>query len=227
MKQSRPTLDNFQRAIKIIHILRRATESLPRPMVDTIIETFGNKPYLVLISCLLSLRAKDTTTLPVCLNLFQIVQTPFQMVALPLAELEHIIFKSGFYRQKARTLKFVSQVLVDQFHGKVPKDKEALLAIKGIGDKTANLVLYKAFNIPALFVDTHVHRVSNRLGLIKTKTPKETQKALEKLLPSKYWGEYAHLIVTWGQNVCVPISPFCSKCALFDVCERVGVKRSR
>lgn len=217
----------MQRAIKVIHVLRRATRSLPKPMVDTIVNEYGNKPYLVLISCLLSLRAKDITILPVCRDLFSHAQTPTQMLALPLASLEKIIFKSGFYRQKSKTLKHVSKELLEHFGGKVPDIKHELMSIKGIGAKTANLVLYKAFNIPALFVDTHVHRVSNRLGLIKTKTPKETQKVLEELLPKKYWGEYAHLIVTWGQNICVPISPFCSKCAIFDLCERVGVKRSR
>ncbi len=220
-------MDNVQRAIKIIHVLRRATRSLPKPMVDTIIEEYGNKPYLVLISCLLSLRAKDTATLPICRDLFTLVQTPEQMLVIPLAKLEKLIYKTGFYRQKARTLKHVSQELLEHFDGIVPNVKHDLMSIKGVGPKTANLVLYKAFHIPALFVDTHVHRVSNRLGLIKTKTPKETQKALEELLPRKYWGEYAHLIVAWGQNICVPISPFCSKCAIFDLCQRVGVKRSR
>ncbi len=208
-------------------MLKKKVKSLPEPMVDVIITHHGTDPYLILISCLLSLRAKDTTTLPVCLNLFDQITTPEQMIKIPLHELEKLVYKTGFFRQKARTLKSVSVDLLQRFEGKVPNDKKLLESIKGVGAKTAGLVLYKAFQISALIVDTHVHRVSNRLGIVKTKTPAQTYKELETVIPQKYWGEWSHLLVIWGQNICVPISPFCTKCAISDLCPRIGVKRFR
>lgn len=216
-----------QRAIKIVHVLRRVVRDLPDSMVDIIIQDYGKNTYFILISCLLSLRAKDITILPVCRDLFREASTPEAMIRLSLTRLQKIIFKSGFYRQKAKTLKAVSQELIDRFGGIVPHTASELLSIKGIGQKTAHLVLYKAFDRSTVFVDTHVHRLSNRLGLVATKTPDQTRQALERLLPERYRGEYCHLLVRWGQNICVPISPFCSRCALYDLCPRKGVVRHR
>lgn len=159
--------------------------------------------------------------------IFKRAKTPKSLLKLSLSEIEKIIYSVGFYKNKAKQIKHISQELVDRFGGKVPETYEELISIKGIGPKTANLVLSQGYGKPAIIVDVHVHRVSNRLGIIKTANVKETQGALEALLPQKYWNEYSQLIVTWGQNICGPISPFCSKCPLFDICKRVGVTRSR
>lgn len=198
-----------------------------QPMVFTISDEFGKNPFLILISCLLSLRAKDTTTLPICRILFKKAQTPEEILAIPLPKLEKIIYKTGFYKRKAKQLHLVSKEILERFGGVVPKTERELLSIKGVGIKTANLVLAEAYDIPAICVDTHVHRISNRLGIVKTKTPDATEKALKLVLPKKYWREWNRLLVMWGQNICVPVSPFCSKCAIYDYCDRVGVTRSR
>ena len=216
-----------KRAIEVIKILRVATKDMTPALTHSIKKEFGHDPFLILISCLLSLRAKDVVTLPGSRELFKIAKTPQEITNIPIKKLEKIIYKIGFYRNKAKTLHNVSSELIKRFNGKVPDSRKDLLSIKGIGIKTANLVLGEAFNVPAICVDTHVHRVSNRLGLIKTKTVEETEKALEKLLPKKYWIEWNPLIVKWGQNICVPISPKCSECAIYNLCQRVGVKKHR
>lgn len=196
-------------------------------MTTSIILLFGRDPFLVLISCLLSLRTKDTVTLPVSIQLFKRVQSPEELLSLSDQEIEQLIYPVGFYRRKARLLKTVCKDLIDRFGSKVPNTEKELLSIKGVGRKTANLVLGEGFGIPAICVDTHVHRITNRLGLAQTTTPEETENALKKILPKVYWVEFNRLLVIWGQNICVPISPFCSKCALYDLCERKGVKKNR
>lgn len=200
---------------------------MEQPASSVIVERYGQDPYLVLISCLLSLRTKDTVSLPASIRLFKEAKTPRQMLKVPISKIEKLIYPTGFYHRKAKILHEVSQDLLNRFKGKVPADLDQLLSIKGVGRKTANLVLGVAFNIPAICVDTHVHKVSNRLGLVKTKTTEETEMELMKILPQEYWIEYNHLIVQWGQNICVPISPFCSKCAIANLCPRVGVTKHR
>ena len=197
------------------------------PASVSIVKHYGKNPYLILISCLLSLRTKDTVSLPASQRLFNYAKTPQQMLALPTTKIEKLIYPTGFYHRKAELLHTVSKDLLERFDGNVPANLDDLLSIKGIGRKTANLVLGVAFDIPAICVDTHVHRVSNRLGLVKTKTTDQTETELKKILPEKYWVEYNHLLVVWGQNICVPISPFCSKCAIADLCPRVGVTQHR
>lgn len=216
-----------KKALEVIEILRVATRGMQPTLSQSIKDDFGDDPFLILVSCLLSLRAKDVITLPICRDLFKVAKTPQKILDIPLNKLENIIYKSGFYKTKAKTLHSVSEDLLQRFKGKVPKTKKELLSIKGIGIKTANLILGEAFGIPAICVDTHVHKVSNRLGVIKTKTPEQTEKALEELLPKKHWIEWNPLIVKWGQNICVPISPWCSKCKLYDLCQRVGVTKRR
>jgi len=211
----------------IVKILQKSVKPFTPPLIDTVSHEFGHDPFLILIACLLSLRAKDITTVHVCRDLFKRVRTPKALLAIPLSELEKIVFRTGFYKTKARVLHEVSQELIDRFKGKVPDTSEALLSIKGVGLKTANLVLGCAFGKPAICVDTHVHRISNRLGLIKTKTPEQTEQALQKVLPKKYWTVWNNVLVVWGQNVCVPISPKCSTCAIRAQCKRVGVGKSR
>ena len=220
-------MDKKERAIRIIHLLRKATKKMEQPASLSIINQYGRDPYLVLISCLLSLRTKDTVSLPASQRLFEHAKTPRQMLGLPIKQIEKLIYPTGFYHRKARLLHTVSQDLLDRFKGKVPANLEDLLSIKGVGRKTANLVLGVAFEIPAICVDTHVHRVSNRLGLVKTKTTDETEQELKKILPPEYWIEYNHLLVMWGQNICVPVSPKCSQCVLLPICPQVGVTRYR
>ena len=220
-------MDEKERAIRIIHLLRKATKGMEQPASVSIIQQYGRDPYLVLISCLLSLRTKDTVSLPASQRLFEHAKTPSQMLALPITKIEKLIYPTGFYHRKAHLLHTVSQDLLDRFKGKVPADLEDLLSIKGVGRKTANLVLGVAFEIPAICVDTHVHKVSNRLGLVKTRTTDETEQELKKILPPEYWIEYNHLMVVWGQNICVPISPKCSQCVLLPICPQIGVTKHR
>jgi endonuclease-3 len=216
-----------QRLMKILELLREHTSDMTPPMVLSLIQFYGKDPYLILMSCLLSLRSKDSATWPVCKQLFKRAKTPEQLLALPVTELEKIIYSIGFYKNKARTLRAVSKEILDRFSGKVPDTEEELLSLPGVGRKTANLVLARAFDKPAICVDVHVHRISNRLGIVSTKTPEETELALQKIVPVEAWSSINDLLVMWGQNICVPVSPYCSKCALFDLCERVGVTKSR
>lgn len=220
-------VDKKERAIRIIQVLRKATQGIEQPASVNIVDQYGQDPYLVLISCLLSLRTKDTVSFPASQRLFEHAKTPVQMLKLPINSIEKLIYPTGFYHRKAFLLHEVSRDLLERFKGEVPQTENELLSIKGVGRKTANLVLGVAFNIPAICVDTHVHRISNRLGLVKTKTTDETEAELKKLLPPEYWTEYNHLLVMWGQNICVPISPKCSQCAIFNLCPRVGVTRHR
>jgi endonuclease-3 len=184
-------------------------------------------PFKILIACLLSLRAKDETTERISKNLFKIANTPEKLVKLPTEKLEEIIYSTGHFRKKARSLKHVSQELINRFNSKVPATKEELLSIKGIGPKTANIVLNFAFQKPTLPIDTHCHRIPNRLGWVKTKTPEKTELALEKILPEKHWMEFNAIFVLFGRTICLPISPKCSECPVNKLCPRLGVLRSR
>lgn len=220
-------VDKKERAIRIIQILRKATMGMEQPASVNIVKKYGQDPYLVLISCLLSLRTKDTVSFPASVRLFEHAKTPQQMLKLSIKTIEKLIYPSGFYRRKAHLLHEVSRDLLNRFGAKVPHTEQELLSINGVGRKTANLVLGVAFDIPAICVDTHVHRISNRLGLVKTKTTDETEQELKKILPLEYWIEYNHLLVQWGQNICVPIAPHCSKCAISHLCPKVGVTKRR
>ena len=195
----------------------------------TTLNRMRKKPdeFKILISCLLSLRAKDETTERISKELFKIADTPEKIAKLPTKKLEKIIFSTGHYKKKAQVLKHVSKVLIKEHKSKVPKTKEELLAIKGIGPKTANIVLAFAFGKQVLPIDTHCHRVPNRLGWVKTKTPEQTEKELEKILPKKYWNEFNAIFVQFGREICQPVSPWCSKCPVRKYCPRIGVVRSR
>lgn len=199
---------------------------LPDPSVTLVGKTFKS-PFLVLISCLLSLRTKDTTTLPICEKLFAKFDTVEAFLRLKPEELERWIYPVGFYKTKARTIIEICRRLKDEFNSQVPDDLDVLLTFKGVGRKTANLVLTEGFGKLGICVDTHVHRISNRLGYIKTKTPDETEFALRKRLPRPFWIEYNALLVTWGQNICKPISPLCQNCPVKELCQRKGVTVSR
>jgi endonuclease-3 len=225
VKQS--VAEKRQKAVAIVTLLRKATANMEKPAVSHVVERYGRDPYLILISCLLSLRAKDTVSLPIALKLFTRAKTPQEMIKIPRPELEKLFFSIGYYRQKAKAVHEVSQQLIEQFNGIVPHTREELLSLKGVGIKTANLVLGEGFGIPAICVDIHVHRISNRFGLVDTKTAEQTEVALQEILPKEYWIEFNHLLVMWGQNICVPVSPFCSRCVLSDICPKKGVMRRR
>ena len=195
-----------KRISNIIRFLRAKTQYLERPAATKIVEKYGRDPYLILISCLLSLRTRDTVSYPASARLFEKAKTPRSMLKLSPETIEKLIYPVGFYRNKARSILSVSAELLKRFKGKVPETSENLLSIKGVGLKTTNLVLSEAFRIPAICVDTHVHRISNQIGLVHTKTPEETEKKLMEILPKRYWREFNPLLVMWGQNR-GPIAP--------------------
>ncbi|MDP3027079.1 MAG: endonuclease III [Nanoarchaeota archaeon] len=183
--------------------------------------------FKILISCLLSLRAKDETTERISEELFKIADTPQEIAKISTKKLEKIIFSTGHYHKKARTLKHVSKELIKRFNSQVPDKKEDLLSIKGIGPKTANIVLNFAFNQLVIPVDVHVHIVANRLGWVNTKTAEKTEPALEKILPKKYWNEINSIFVLFGREICQTFSPKCSICPINQYCPRIGVVRNR
>ena len=195
----------------------------------TTLNRMRKKPnaFKILISCLLSLRTQDKNTEIASKKLFRVADTPRKITKLKIKRLEKLIYSSGHYKKKARTLKHVSDEIIKRFNGKVPNTKEELMSIKGIGPKTANIVLNFAFDKEVLPIDTHCHRIPNRLGWVKTKTPEKTEKDLEKTLPKKYWKEFNGIFVLFGKTICQPISPFCSKCPINKYCPRIGVNRSR
>ncbi len=212
---------------EVIEKLRKATGGMVEPMSISIVQKYGRDPFLVLVSCLLSSRTKDTVTLPASMRLFALALIPQKMLTLSLHELEKAIYPVGFYRQKAVHIKKLCFLLISHYDGMVPADFTELTSLPGVGPKTANLVMGVGFGIPAICVDVHVHRICNRLGLCITKTPQETEKVLKEIIPKDYWIELNRLLVMWGQNVCVPVSPYCSRCVLQDVCVRKGVTVSR
>jgi len=184
-------------------------------------------PYKILIACLLSLRTQDKNTKTASQKLFAVADTPEKILKIPIKKLEKLIFSSGHYKKKARTLKSVSKELIEKYNSKVPNNKEKLLSIKGVGPKTANIVLAFAFGKNVLPIDTHCHRIPNRLGWIKTKTPEQTEKELEKILSKKYWKEFNAIFVQFGKKTCQPISPWCSKCPIKKYCPRQNVNKKR
>lgn len=188
----------------------------------------GNStPFEILISCLLSLRTRDEVTDEVSRDLFKIAKTPKEILKISDKELKKIIFKTGHFNKKAEILKSVSRELIRKFNGEVPKNYDELISIKGIGPKTANIVLAFAFGELVLPIDVHCHRIPNRLGWIKTKTPKETEKKLEQILPKKFWKDFNSAFVQFGREICLPVSPKCSECPVKKDCKRVGIKKSR
>ena len=182
-------------------------------------DTF-NDPYLVLISCILSLRTNDRTTYPATLRMLELAKTPHEMKAVKADDLAKAIYPVGFYENKAKQIIELSRQIDEELGGVVPDEIEDLIKFNGVGRKTANLVLSRGFNKPAICVDVHVHRIFNRLGYVNTKTPEETEFALRKKLPVKYWIDINTLMVTHGQNVCKPIKPNCSVCPIAGHCAK-------
>lgn len=207
----------------VVRILKREIRQWPVPALAKYVES----PFTTLISCILSLRTQDKTTFAASDRLFAIAQTPESMLAVPQKTIERAIYPVSFFRTKARTIHAICEQLRSRFDGKVPSDLDALLSLPGVGRKTANIVVTLAFRKPGIAVDTHVHRISNRLGYIRTKTPEKTEMALRRKLPPRYWIVFNDLLVAYGQNLCKPISPHCSMCKIATYCRRLGVKTSR
>jgi len=190
----------------IARLRAKAPEWNPTVLAEVADET-ERDPFRILIACLLSLRTKDETTGPAAERLFALARAPEVMLRLTPRRIERAIFPVGFYRTKARVIRGVCRDLLARFGGKVPGDLDALLTLKGVGRKTANLVVTMGFGRPGICVDTHVHRISNRLGFVRTKSPEQTEQALRKKLPRRHWIELNDLLVAFGQNVCQPLSP--------------------
>ncbi len=202
---------------KVVQILKDAKQT--RSEFVDLMDTF-NDPYLVLISCILSLRTNDRTTYPATLRMLELAKTPREMKGIGVKELAEAIYPVGFYENKAKQIIELSRQIDEELGGVVPDEIEDLIKFKGVGRKTANLVLSRGFNKPAICVDVHVHRIFNRLGYVNTKTPEETEFALRKKLPVKYWIDINTLMVTHGQNVCKPIKPNCSVCPIAGYCAK-------
>ena len=210
----------------VIRALKKVVPEWDVPAVTLVAET-SHDPFRVLISTVLSLRTKDETTAVASGRLFQLADNPKDMLGLSEKEIIKAIYPVGFYRTKAKNILDICDTLVNKYDSDVPDDLEELLELKGVGRKTANLVLTLGYNKHGICVDTHVHRISNRLGYVNTKTPNETETALRKKLPKKYWIDYNSLLVAFGQHLCRPVSPICSACPVSYYCDRVGVVMSR
>ncbi len=197
------------------------------PAVGQIADEPGERPFRTLVSTILSLRTKDAVTIEASRRLLRRASTPREIVTLSAAEIEKLIYPVGFYRTKAKALLKTCQILIHQYDGRVPDTIEELLKLPGVGRKTANLVVTVGYDDYGICVDTHVHRICNIWGYVKTKTPEETEFALREKLPRRYWKTFNDILVTFGQNLCVPVSPWCSRCPVRRDCPRIGVKRSR
>ena len=216
--------DQIHAAIKI---LRREIRQWQEPVVGVVARESARDPFRILISCLLSLRTKDKTTSEASARLFALAHTPAALLKLSQRRIERAIYPVGFYRTKAKAIHAICRRLLEVYEGKVPPSIDELITLAGVGRKTANLVVTVGYQKPGICVDIHVHRISNRWGYVKTRTPEETEQALRARLPKRYWITFNDLLVPYGQNLCQPVSPFCSRCKLIDMCDRVGVVRSR
>jgi endonuclease-3 len=203
---------------KAFIILKKESKNWNAPVV-AFMGRNGNDPFKILISTILSLRTKDQTTAQASDRLFKVADTPEKILKLSEKEIEELIYPVGFYRNKAKIIKEISKILVEKFNSKVPDDLETLLSFKGVGRKTANLVLSEGFGKPAICVDVHVHRISNRVGLVKTKNPEETEFKLMEILPKKYWKDINFVLVAFGQTICKPVKPKCNQCPIIKYCE--------
>lgn len=211
---------------RVLRVLRREAPGWNAPIVS-FIAVQHRDPFRTLISCILSLRTQDATTAAASMRLYEQAHTPETILALSSKKLERLIFPVGFYRTKVRVIRGICRDLIDKFNGRVPDEIDQLLTLKGVGRKTANLVVTEAYGKPGICVDTHVHRISNRWGLVRTKTPEKTEMALRAVLPPMHWLEYNGILVAFGQTICHPTSPWCSRCKIEAMCPKLGVLRSR
>ena len=210
--------------IPAVHrILKREFEKGRAPIIE-LIQAQTKDPFKVLVATILSSRTKDETTAAATRRLFAEVETLEDLQRISQGKLEKLIFPVGFYRVKSKQLKALPKALEKHFDGIIPSTVEALCELPGVGRKTANLVVSVAFDLPAICVDVHVHRISNRMGLLRTKTPLDTEMTLRKILPKRYWQSWNRFLVSFGQTICKPIGPQCNECPLHPHCDRVGVK---
>jgi endonuclease-3 len=216
--------DEIHEAIRLV---KQEVRRWQEPVLGVVAKQSNRDPFLILISCLLSLRTKDKTTREASDRLFALAHTPTSILKLPLKKIERAIYPVGFYRTKAKSIHQICHQLIDEHGGRVPDSIDELVTLPGVGRKTANLVVTVGFQKPGICVDVHVHRISNRWGYIKTKTPEESEQALRRKLPKEYWITCNDLLVPYGQNLCFPVSPLCSRCKLSGLCDRVGVTKSR
>ena len=207
--------------------LRKHRRGAAPASVTEISENHASDPFRVLVSCIISLRTKDEVTSAASERLFSLADTPEKLVRIPESKIAKAIYPAGFYKTKAATLRQISGELIARFEGSVPSRIEDLLSLKGVGRKTANLVITLGHGKPGICVDTHVHRITNRWGLVRTKNPEETEYALREVLPRRYWIPINDLLVVYGQQTCRPVSPYCSNCTLSDLCLKVGVLKNR
>lgn len=212
---------------QIIRILKTASRRFKTPFVTEASARLHKDPYSVLVSCILSLRTKDEITRATATRLLKAAPIPEKLARLSAKEIEKTIYPAGFYRRKAVVLKEIAEKLISVYSSKVPDGIDELLKLKGVGRKTANLVVTMGFNKPGICVDAHVHRITNRWGFVSTKNPDETELALRGKLDKRYWIRFNGLLVTYGQNICKPISPLCSQCGISKLCARKGVGKSR
>lgn len=210
-----------------LRIVKREIRQWEEPVLGVVARESNRDPFRILISCLLSLRTKDKTTNEASVRLYALAHRPATMLALPLRKIERAIYPVGFYRTKAKSIHAICRRLLDVYGGTVPESIDELVTLSGVGRKTANLVVTVAYGKPGICVDIHVHRISNRWGYVKTKTPEETEQALRRKLLAQHWITFNDLLVPYGQHLCQPVSPFCSQCKLTEYCDRVGVKKSR
>ena len=210
-----------------LRIVKREIRQWEEPVLGVVARESNRDPFRILISCLLSLRTKDKTTNEASVRLYALAHQPATMLVLPLRKIERAIYPVGFYRTKAKSIHAICRRLLEVYGGTVPESIDELVTLSGVGRKTANLVVTVAYGKPGICVDIHVHRISNRWGYVRTKTPEDTEQALRRKLPAQHWITFNDLLVPYGQHLCQPVSPFCSQCKLTEYCDRVGVTRSR
>ncbi|PKL91670.1 MAG: endonuclease III [Candidatus Goldiibacteriota bacterium HGW-Goldbacteria-1] len=211
---------------RVIGLVKESVKKYKAPVLERFNDEIKD-PFWVLIPCILSLRSKDETTAVVARRLYNFAPRPEDILKIPQAQLEKMLYSTGFYRQKAKSVSQITKLIIEKYKGQVPDTIEELLTLPGVGRKTANLVVTVAFKKPGICVDTHVHKICNRWGYVKTKNADETEMKLRKILPKKYWIKINYWLVLYGQNICLSVSPKCSGCLLFSYCPRIGVKKSR
>ncbi len=219
-------LTSTETVTAMLSLLKKEYPSWHAPIV-TYVKNSRGTPYKILISTLLSLRTKDETTAGAVKKLFDAAKTPEEMVLIPEEKIRKLIYPVGFYKVKAARIIQISRILIGEYHSKVPDDLDELLKLPGVGRKTANLVITLGYNKPGICVDTHVHRISNRWGYVRTKMPDETEFRLREKLPAEWWIEYNDILVAFGQTICRPISPLCSTCPVETYCPKIGVTKHR
>ena len=210
---------------EVVKKLKKAVKGYRTPSITVIAKK--NDPFAVLISCIISLRTRDEVTELASARLFALANTPVELLKLSDSKIEKAIYPAAFFRNKTKSMKEMCNILVEEYSGKIPDKLEELLKLKGVGRKTANLTLTLGHNKPGICVDIHVHRICNRLGYVKTKSPDETEMVLREILPKQFWKGFNDLLVSFGQNLCKPVSPFCSTCGIENHCSKVDVAFSR